>query len=122
MFGLGWFFGGMTGHHNWGSFGVDIVLLSILGFVCFILWIICRVKAYQGERLIVPIPATSPPTSPNPGHEGRVCPSEIFPSASGLSQANFSAAQVPSGCLPATLLPSHPDATTAAVVQRRIKP
>jgi uncharacterized membrane protein len=58
MFGLGWFFGGWGPFHNgphWGSFGAGIALLSILGFISFVLWIVCMVKAYQGERFMVPV-------------------------------------------------------------------
>ena len=58
MFGVGWFFGGHGDfgmEHHWGSFGAGIALLAVIGFVSFILWIVCMVKAYQGERFMVPI-------------------------------------------------------------------
>ncbi len=55
VFGLGWFMGGFSGGEHWGSWGVGIALLSVIGFVSFILWIVCMVKAYQGERFMVPI-------------------------------------------------------------------
>jgi len=53
MFGAGWWFGGWGGPH-FGSFGAGIALLVFLGFVSFILWIICMIKAFQGERFMVP--------------------------------------------------------------------
>ncbi len=55
LFGFGWFMGGFSGVEHWGSFGVGVALLAIIGFVSFILWIVCMVKAYQGERFMVPI-------------------------------------------------------------------
>jgi len=51
-FGVGWWFGGF-GH--WGGFGIGIVLLSFLGLLTFVLWIICMVKAYQGVRFKLPL-------------------------------------------------------------------
>lgn len=54
MFGFGWWFGGGFGSH-FGTFGAGMVLLAAIGFVSFILWIVCMVKAYQGERFMVPI-------------------------------------------------------------------
>jgi len=32
------------------------VLLSFLGLLTFVLWIICMVKAYQGVRFKLPLP------------------------------------------------------------------
>jgi uncharacterized membrane protein len=58
VFGVGWLFGmnhGFSGGAPWGTFGVGIALLAIIGFVSFILWIVCMIKAYQGERFMVPI-------------------------------------------------------------------
>ena len=55
FFGLGWFMGSFHGIEHVGSFGVGLALLIILSFVGFILWIVCMVKAYQGERFMVPI-------------------------------------------------------------------
>ncbi|MGA9567783.1 MAG: zinc-ribbon domain-containing protein [Candidatus Korobacteraceae bacterium] len=60
MFGLGWAF------HGWGpwggygvghfaGFGIGLTLLIAIGFVTFVLWIVCMVKAFQGERFMVPI-------------------------------------------------------------------
>ena len=56
-FGVGWWFGGF-GH--WGGFGIGVVLLSFLGLLTFILWIICMLKAYQGVRFKLPLLVTSP--------------------------------------------------------------
>ena len=56
FFGFGWAFGGPFGFSNWGGgFGIGLALFAILGFVGFVLWIICMIKAYQGERFMVPI-------------------------------------------------------------------
>jgi len=60
MFGLGWWFGGMGGFGHYGvghlgGFGIGVMLLALLGFVTFILWIVCMFKAFQGERFMVPI-------------------------------------------------------------------
>ncbi|HZD32385.1 MAG TPA: zinc-ribbon domain-containing protein [Candidatus Angelobacter sp.] len=55
MFGFGWFFGGFHSGEHWGSFGAGLAVLSILGFLSFILWIVCMVKAYQGQRFMVPV-------------------------------------------------------------------
>ena len=51
IFGIGWFMGPM----HWGAFGVGIVIISCLGLVTFVLWIVCMIKAYQGERFMLPI-------------------------------------------------------------------
>ncbi len=63
MFGLGWMYGGWGPWHHHGDlgampfagFGVGVMLLMLIGFVTFVLWIVCMVKAYQGERFMVPI-------------------------------------------------------------------
>lgn len=60
MFGLGWAFGGLGrfggyGHSHFGGFGIGIMLLALVGLVSFVLWIVCMIKAYQGERFMVPI-------------------------------------------------------------------
>ena len=63
FFGLGWM-GGAWG--RWGGlggfgvghaagFGLGITLLVLIGFVSFVLWIVCMVKAFHGERFMVPI-------------------------------------------------------------------
>jgi len=51
IFGVGWFMGPV----HWGAFGIGLVLISCLGFLTFILWIVCMVKAYQGQRFMLPI-------------------------------------------------------------------
>ena len=53
MFGIGWWYGGF-GHPHFGAFGAGIVLLVLLSCVGFVLWIVCMVKASQGERFMVP--------------------------------------------------------------------
>jgi uncharacterized membrane protein len=55
VFGLGWGFGGPFVFGHWGGFGVGIFFLIALSIVGFVLWIICMIKAYQGERFMVPI-------------------------------------------------------------------
>ena len=51
IFGYGWWWGG------WGAWGMAGMLLMVLGLVTFILWIVCMIKAYQGERFRVPLAA-----------------------------------------------------------------
>lgn len=57
IFGFGWWFGGGfgLGYHHLGGFGIGLLLLILLGIVGFILWIVCMVKAAQGERFMVPV-------------------------------------------------------------------
>ena len=60
MFGLGFWYGGFGpfGHHgmgNFAGFGIGIMLLVLIGCLTFVLWIVCMVKAYKGERFMVPI-------------------------------------------------------------------
>ena len=57
IFGVGFFFGG---HRHWGygamgSFGLGLALLAALGFLTFILWIVCMIKAGSGSRFVLPI-------------------------------------------------------------------
>lgn len=60
MFGLGWWhagfgpFGGY-GVGHFGGFGIGVMLLVLLGILWLVLWIVCMVKAFQGERFMVPI-------------------------------------------------------------------
>ena len=60
MFGLGWWYGGF-GHFSgygvghFGGFGIGVMLLVLIGILTFVLWIVCMVKAFQGERFMVPI-------------------------------------------------------------------
>jgi uncharacterized membrane protein len=49
FFGVGWWYGG------WAHLGVGVMLISALGLLSFVLWIVCMVKAYQGERFKLPI-------------------------------------------------------------------
>lgn len=51
IFGVGWWWGGGFGVH-WG-FG--LFLLWGLGLLSLVLWILCMIKAYQGERFKLPI-------------------------------------------------------------------
>ena len=53
IFGVGFFYGGF-GHHV-GGFGLGLLLIGLLGLLGFVLWIVCMIKAYQGERFMVPI-------------------------------------------------------------------
>ena len=60
IFGLGWAFGGFGpfGGHGVGhfaGFGFGLMLLALIGLVSFVLWIVCMIKAFQGERFMVPI-------------------------------------------------------------------
>ena len=58
MFGFGWAFGGFSPFGDVGhfaGFGIGIMLLSLIGLLTFVLWIVCMIKAYQGERFTVPI-------------------------------------------------------------------
>jgi uncharacterized membrane protein len=57
IFGFGFFFGGF-GHRGYGTlggFGLGLVLISVLGILTFVLWIVCMIKAAQGSRFMVPI-------------------------------------------------------------------
>jgi len=47
--------GGWHSGYDLGGFGAGIALLSLISLVSFVLWIICMVKAYKGERFMVPI-------------------------------------------------------------------
>lgn len=53
IFGVGFFFGGHFGGFG-GGFGIGLLLISLLGIIGFVLWIVCMIKAYQGERFMVP--------------------------------------------------------------------
>jgi uncharacterized membrane protein len=52
IFGVGWWFGGHAGVRHLG-FGLP--LLSLLGLLTFLVWIVCMVKAYQGQRFKLPL-------------------------------------------------------------------
>ena len=60
MFGLGWAFRGFGTYGGYGvghfaGFGIGIMLLALVGLVSLVLWVVCMIKAYQGERFMVPI-------------------------------------------------------------------
>jgi len=46
---------GGYGLHHVAGFGIGLMLLSLVGLVSFVLWIVCMIKAYRGERFMVPI-------------------------------------------------------------------
>ncbi len=56
-FGVGWAFGGLGhwGYAGWGTFGIGMALVGLLGIITFILWIVCMIKAATGSRFLVPI-------------------------------------------------------------------
>jgi uncharacterized membrane protein len=57
FFGVGWLFGGYH-HYSYGtlgSFGLGVALLALTGLISLLLWIVCMIKAAQGERFMVPI-------------------------------------------------------------------
>ena len=49
IFGVGFFYGGHFG------FGIGWMLIACIGLISFVLWIVCMIKAFQGERFMVPI-------------------------------------------------------------------
>ena len=53
IFGVGFFYGGFGGHL--GGFGIGLLLISCIGLLSFVLWIVLMIKAYQGERFMVPV-------------------------------------------------------------------
>jgi len=54
VLGVNWWFGGWGG---WTGLGLAAMVLGLLGLLTFVLWIVCMIKAYQGERFKVPIAA-----------------------------------------------------------------
>lgn len=50
IFGVGFFYYG-----GWGSWGIGWLLLSCIGLLSFVLWIVLMIKAFQGERFMLPI-------------------------------------------------------------------
>jgi len=50
IFGFGWLYYG-----GWANLGFGALLIGVLGLLSLVLWIVCMVKAYQGERFKVPI-------------------------------------------------------------------
>ncbi len=57
IFGMGFLFGGYHrfGYGGWGGFGVGLGLLALLGLFTFVLWLVCIIKAANGERFMLPI-------------------------------------------------------------------
>ncbi len=51
VFGVGVMMGGMAG------FSVGLLLTMLVNLLALVLWIVCMVKAYQGERFRVPLAA-----------------------------------------------------------------
>lgn len=54
IFGVRWF---LRGWSDWTTFGPATLLLGLLDLLGFVLWIVCMIKAYQGERFKIPIAA-----------------------------------------------------------------
>ena len=50
VFGFGWW-----AYGGWVNFGIGALLVAVVGLVSLVLWIVCMVKAYQGQRFKVPI-------------------------------------------------------------------
>ena len=50
IFGFGWLYYG-----GWANLGFGALLIGVLGLLSLVLWVVCMVKAYQGERFKVPI-------------------------------------------------------------------
>jgi len=50
VFGFGWW-----AYGGWVNFGIGALLVAAVGLVSLVLWIVCMVKAYQGQRFKVPI-------------------------------------------------------------------
>ena len=44
-----------TGMLGWGEFSIGVGILSLIGLISLVLWIVCMVKACQGERFKLPI-------------------------------------------------------------------
>jgi uncharacterized membrane protein len=59
LFGVGWMFGSHHhlgyGYAGWGSFGLGIAVLGLLGLLTFVVWIYCLIKAGTGQRFMLPI-------------------------------------------------------------------
>ena len=47
----------MGGGWNWTDFTIGAALISLIGLLSLVLWILLMVKAFQGERFRVPIAA-----------------------------------------------------------------
>jgi uncharacterized membrane protein len=51
IFGVSLFMGPV----HWGAFGIGFLLIRCVHILAIILWIVCMIKAYQGQRFMVPI-------------------------------------------------------------------
>ena len=40
---------------GWGSLGLGIAIIALLGLLTFVLWIVCMIKAGTGQRFVLPI-------------------------------------------------------------------
>ena len=49
VFGIGFFYGGF------GGWGIGWLLIACIGLISFVLWIVLMIKAFQGERFMVPV-------------------------------------------------------------------
>jgi len=49
IFGIGFFYGGF------GGWGIGWLLIGCISLLSLVLWIVLMIKAYQGERFMVPI-------------------------------------------------------------------
>jgi uncharacterized membrane protein len=54
IFGFGFFFGGAGGL---AGLGIGYLFYCLIGLVSLVLWIVCMIKAYQGQKFRVPIAA-----------------------------------------------------------------
>ncbi|HEV1992998.1 MAG TPA: DUF4870 domain-containing protein [Candidatus Acidoferrum sp.] len=52
VFGLGFVSGGMLG---WSQFSFGLAIISLLGLLSLVLWIVCMIKASQGDRFKLPV-------------------------------------------------------------------
>lgn len=50
-------FWGFSMMGGWGAFSLGFMVFRLVNLLALILWILCMVKAYQGERFKVPIAA-----------------------------------------------------------------
>jgi|SRR5882724_8024641 len=49
------FGGGFMMMGGWTGFGFGWALYSVISLIAFVLWILLMVKAYQGEKFVVPV-------------------------------------------------------------------
>jgi uncharacterized membrane protein len=52
---LGMFFGFSVGFGGFGAFGLAAGVYGVIGLISLILWIVLMIKAYQGEKFVLPI-------------------------------------------------------------------